>query len=115
MESSSREMPFGLMLLVCCLALVQAAVAVTERKPLSWGLAAVDLALAAGLGLRRPWARWLTMARCAALLVLLGTRLAGVGTGAVAWPPVAVALFGLVYLALPATGRAFRSERGPML
>ena len=116
MEEPGREPPFGVLLLACCLALVQAAVAVTERQPLAWGLAAVDLGLAAGLWGLRPWARWATLARCVLLLGLLAARAATAGVGDVAWPPVAVALFGVVYLALPATGRAFgRGGRGPML
>ncbi|MFM7321149.1 MAG: hypothetical protein ACKO5K_06450 [Armatimonadota bacterium] len=108
MENPDREPPFGLLLLACCMVLVQVAVAMSVRQPLAWGLAAVDCGLAAGLLARQPWARWATGARCA---VLLGTTVAGITLSSsrrVAWPPVAVAIYAIAWLAQPAAGRWFR-------
>lgn len=107
-ENPDREPPFGVLLLGCCLVLVQVAVAMTVRHPLAWGLALLDCALAAGLLARQPWARWLVGFRCAALL---GTTVAGMAVSSsrrVAWPPVAVSIYAIAWLATPAAGRWFR-------
>ena len=95
------------MLLALSLVLVQLAVALTHRQPLAYVQAAGDLVLGYGLWRLYPWARWLTLVRClipVGALVLVAAR--GELAGA-SWPPLAVALFGLVYLLLPVTGRAF--------
>jgi uncharacterized membrane protein (DUF2068 family) len=103
----AQEPPFGIMLLALSLALVQLAVALTHRQPLAYVQAAGDLVLGYGLWRLFPWARWLTLLRClfpfgAVVFVAARGELAGIS-----WPPLAVALFGLVYLWLPAVRAAF--------
>lgn len=95
------------MLLALSLTLVQAAVALTSRAPLAIALAVGDLILAYGLWRLLSWARWLTLVRCLVPIVVVAFLAFRGGLAGIAWPPLAVALFGLVYLALPATGRAF--------
>ena len=107
MRQKSREIPFGVMLLALSLVMVQAAVAVTARHALQWALAVGDLVLAAGLWLLQPWARWLTLARCLLLILALAILFLTGGSVPLAWPTIIVAVFGTIYLLLPAGRRAF--------
>ena len=112
MEDPEREPPFGVLLLACCMVLVQGAVAITVRHPAAWTLAIVDLGLAIGLLARRRWARWATVVRCAALLLATLTGLGMARSRRVAWPPVLVAVYGVVWLVSPAGGRWFLRPGG---
>ena len=73
-------------------------------------LALLGLALAVGLLMKRPWARWLGVAAAIVLAVFAAVSSAGVFHLTVLLAAIAVAIL----LAVPATGRASAAAAGPV-